>query len=177
MKSQEASRVIEDELQKHMNTIKLEAEKCYRMLRKPSPYEVADLINEGVIIFFIAYEKYPTKERMMSLTKYFHRSLINGLNCILINSYRAPSTNSVTIERRMINCSSPDAVCNLLTKIEGLSNAAMQYLLFSLNIPREAQTAIVKNPRSKFQQARKHLGISWKEDRAARVELAEVFRG
>lgn len=171
---------VEAELEEHMLTIKLEALKCYGMLKQPNVYDVNDLIHEGIIAFFTAYKKYnPTMKT--SFPTFFQRVLINQLNCILIKSYERPSINSESDDEGLktpnvgVTANTSASICNLILRIKELSEPTKQYLVCCINMPKEAQALIVENSRLKFEVIRKHLGMSWEEGFKARKEITQLL--
>jgi hypothetical protein len=170
-----------------MLTIELEAAKCQRMLNKNSMYDVDDLIHEGVIVFFTACEKF-NPDSNASFSTFFHKILINHLNCILIDSYGRPmnylekdspplliSQDVDEFTKLSAKSLSPLLVCGILSSINRMSDRAKEYILICVNPTKEIQNTIVKNPRLKFEALRKHFDISWKEDFETRQEIREIL--
>jgi len=178
-------RPLKVELEEQMQTIKLEAKKCHKMLKIPNIFDVEDLIQEGVALLYGIYERYDSKKGA-SFSTFFYRSLINRLNCILIKSYddinkselKCFQTYSIDNYEEMPTkkqCS-PHSVCNLINNIEKLSTEAKKYIIFCLNTPKKAQLQIVKNQHLKHKIAREYFGMNWTKEFNVRKEIVKLLR-
>lgn len=174
-------------LNNQMLTIELEAAKCQKMLNKSSMYEKEDLIQEGIIVFFTACEKF-NPDLNASFSTFFHKILINHLNGILIKSYGRPmnyleedsppllisvdTDEFIKIDAQSL---SPLLICNILSNLSKISDKAKKYILICINPTQEIQNVIVKNPRLKYEAIRQHFDITWKEEFETRKEIIGVL--
>lgn len=183
---QQQLKTREIELEGQLPTIKLEAAKCHMVLRKPCIYDVEDLIHEGVVAFFSAYKNYDNT-KSASFSTFFHRILINHLNSILIKSYGRPydkdktlpplvsTSDDLVLNKTQKRFNSPESICNLIAKINGINILTIKYIVFCINISEKAQKQIVENPRLKFEAIRDHFNISWREDFRIRKEIMQLL--
>jgi len=83
---------VEEELEKYMDAIKREAYKCYLRVKKPTIHSVEDLIQDGVVIFYRAYEMFCPETAVCEFGAYVYRALINGYNHTRLNSWMEGET-------------------------------------------------------------------------------------
>lgn len=157
--------------------IRLEAQKCHRLLKKPTIHDVIDLVQDGVVLFYRAYELYPTKVRPVEFRRYFHRALINELTGILINSYRQPEAKDVELimAADTSHAINPYQACRLLDRLTGLSEKARRYMNACLDLPDTAQAEITVNLRREHIVIRQILEIDWEESSQIRKEIRAIL--
>lgn len=159
--------------------IRLEAQKCHGLLKKPTIHDVEDLIQDGVVLFYRAYELYPTKPRPVKFRRYFHRALINELTGILINSYRQPEAKDVELimAADTSHAINPYQACRLLDRLTGLSEKAQRYMNACLDLPDTAQAEITLNLRREHMVIRRILELDWEESSKIRKEIRTILAG
>ena len=167
------------ELLEIQRLLRFEAQKCYRLLKKPTIHDIEDLIQDGIILFYRAYRLYPTKPRPASFRRYFHRALINEFTGILVNSYRQPDAKDIELilAESISHTVSPYQACRLLDRLTGLSEKARQYINVCLDFPDATQAEITVNLRRKHIVIRQILKIDWEESNKIRQEIRAILTG
>lgn len=158
-----------------MTMIRIEATKCHRMMRKPQNCDIEDLIQEGVLVFFRAYQQFLAKPRSVTFKLYFHRALINQLNEMLILSYKEPVTDG-EIHNRPARPTATNLIQRILCDHHKLSETARRYLILCINPPAELRQKLITNRRAKFWGVREHLRIDYNDERKIRKEIRGLLK-
>lgn len=171
----------EVELASLMETIKAEARKTRKLMSSEyTIHDFDDLVQEGVMCFYRAYELYKAKTKItIPFGKYFYRALVNTFCGILTKSYRQVITESKEPDnffiRKFINEVSPAKAFALMEKVNKISPEAQRYINMCLNPSPELQCQMTHN--KTVRPIREALGLRCYEERQLRKEIENAFRG
>lgn len=174
---------LEDELKKLMPTIKAQAKKTRRLMSPAyTLHNSDDLVQEGVLCFYRAYELYankPSKKINMDFGKYFFTALVNTFCGILAKSYRQVITEEKTPDdffvKKLVDTVSPAKAFMLIEKLHGISPEARTYIKACLEPGPELRSEFTH--KRILEPIRKALGLRCYEERILRKEIEQAFRG
>jgi len=155
---------------------------AYKKIKKPSIYSLDDLIQEGVIAFVSAQDKYK-ESSAASFKTWLTLLLRNHFTKIILKSYKSIDRVAPTEDEaegcfleghrgRSINSCHIAQMSEMIPKLSGIQ---LQYVLFTLNPPEEAVEQMSKSLKSKRQIIRKYLSITSSEENNIRKVLENLF--
>lgn len=162
----------EIELKDVKKIIVFEANKCYRLLKKPPIHDVEDLIQEGTIVFLRTYKKYKPESKH-TFKQFFYPSLINRFSDILDKSYKEINSGMEYTEISIWNC--PSQLSIVKECCENLSEVAVEYIQVCTNPPKDLQWAITHSSKQRHGLIRKYLGISLRKEQRVRAEIIHAL--
>lgn len=161
-------------LEKYLPIIEQYASVCAGKLKQPPLLEWEDLVDEGVFVLCIVYEKFDTKYKV-PFTIYLRNCLKWHYAHLVGESYKkisAFNTSDIPREDQMPN---PAILSNFILNLKKLTHEQLKLLQLYLTPPEFIINEILENPRKQIEIIRRTLNISPYRERKMRSEVAQAL--